>query len=157
MTFLTPWADPSGKGYQLIQSLIAVGSGQALGVGLGGSQQKLFFLPAAHTDFLFAVIGEELGFVGSLAVVALFLILLWRGVAIARRVAHDTFLFSFAVGLCALLVIPAFLNLGVVTGILPTKGMVLPFMGYGGSALITCMTAAGLLLAVGRHGQQMQE
>jgi len=151
MSFLSPWEDASGKGYQLIQSLIALGTGQFTGVGLGASQQKLFFLPAAHTDFIFAVIAEELGFLGCVGVVAAYVVLLWRGLRIAKRVADNTFAFALAVGLTALIVVPALLNMGVVTGLLPTKGMVLPLLGYGGSSIITSMIAVGLLLGIARQ------
>lgn len=150
VSFLSPFADASGKGYQLIQSLIAVGTGQLYGVGLGGSQQKLFFLPAAHTDFIFAVISEELGFVGGLVTIFGFLVVMWRGLLIARAVKHDTFLFGLAVGLTMIIVAPALLNVGVVIGLLPTKGMVLPLVGYGGSSLIACMGVVGLLLGIRR-------
>jgi cell division protein FtsW len=148
--FLSPFADASGKGYQLIQSLIAVGSGQVLGVGLGGSQQKLFYLPAAHTDFIFAVIAEELGFVGCAVVITLFLVFFWRGLRLARRFQHESFAFGLAIGLTALIVIPAFLNMGVVLGLLPTKGLVLPLVGYGGSSLIASLAAVGFLLGLAR-------
>jgi len=148
--FLSPFSDASGKGYQLIQSLIAVGSGQWTGVGLGGGQQKLFYLPAAHTDFIFAVIGEELGLIGCLLVVTLFLLFFWRGIRLARRFSHDTFAFSLAIGLTCLIVVPAFLNMGVVLGLLPTKGLVLPLVGYGGSSLIASLAAVGLLLSLAR-------
>ncbi|MBX7145276.1 MAG: putative lipid II flippase FtsW [Oligoflexia bacterium] len=151
VSFLAPWEDASGKGYQLIQSLIAVGTGQATGLGLGGSQQKLFFLPAAHTDFIFAVVAEELGFVGSICLLAIFLVLMWRGLRLAASLVDDTFAFSLAVGLTLLLVAPALLNIGVVIGLLPTKGMVLPLVGYGGSSIVTCLAAVGLLLALKRH------
>lgn len=153
VSFLSPFADASGKGYQLIQSLIAVGTGQVSGVGLGSSQQKLFFLPAAHTDFIFAVIAEELGFIGGVLVIAAFLVILWRGLALARSVGHDTFLFAAAVGLTLLIVVPALLNVGVVIGLLPTKGMVLPLVGYGGSSLMTCMAVVGLLLGIRREAR----
>lgn len=148
VSFLSPFSDAAGKGYQLIQSLIAVGSGQLVGLGLGGSQQKLFFLPAAHTDFIFAVISEELGFVGGMCVISAFLLLMWRGLMIARKVRHDTFLYSLAVGLTMMVVAPALLNVGVVVGLLPTKGMVLPLVGYGGSSLIACMGVVGILLGI---------
>ncbi len=154
LSFMTPWSDASGRGYQLIQSLIAIGTGQVYGVGLGESQQKLFFLPAAHTDFIFAVIAEELGFVGCVAVVFLFLVILWRGVKVARKVASDTFRFSLAVGLTLLIIVPAFLNMGVVTGLLPTKGLVLPLIGYGGSSLITSLSGLGVLLSIARQSNQ---
>lgn len=150
LSFLSPWSDASGRGYQLIQSLIAVGSGQLSGVGLGGSQQKLFFLPAAHTDFIFAVIGEELGFVGCIAVLFLFILFLWRGFVLAEKLADDSFAFALAVGLTLLIFLPAVLNVGVVTGLLPTKGLVLPLIGYGGSSLVSALAAVGLLLGLGR-------
>lgn len=150
VSFLSPWADASGKGYQLIQSLIAVGTGQVSGVGLGASQQKLFFLPAAHTDFIFAVICEELGFIGALVVLFAFLIILWRGLLIASKLCEDTFAFCLAVGITMVIVLPALLNVGVVIGLLPTKGMVLPLVGYGGSSLIACLIAVGILLSLRR-------
>jgi cell division protein FtsW len=156
VSFLSPFADASGKGYQLIQSLIAVGTGQVWGVGLGGSQQKLFFLPAAHTDFIFAVISEELGLVGGLAVIVAFLVILWRGLLLAKSVRGDTFLFALAVGLTMMIVAPALLNVGVVVGVLPTKGMVLPLVGYGGSSLMACMAVVGLLIGIKRDADRVQ-
>lgn len=153
-SFLSPFADASGKGYQLIQSLIAVGTGQISGVGLGDSQQKLFFLPAAHTDFIFAVISEELGFIGGVVLILSFFVLLWRGLLIASQNAEETFAFSLAVGLTLLIVAPALLNVGVVLGLLPTKGMVLPLVGYGGSSMVTSLLAVGLLLSLKRHHQR---
>lgn len=144
--FLDPFRDPTASGYQLIQSLIAVGSGGLLGVGLGASKQKLFYLPAAHTDFIFAVIAEELGILGALFVILLFLVIAVRGIIIARRLALDPFLSSLAIGLTALIVLPAFLNMGVVLGLLPTKGMVLPLVGYGGSNVLVNLLAMGILL-----------
>lgn len=149
-SFLSPWADPSGSGYQLIQSLIAVGTGKIAGVGLGESQQKLFFLPAAHTDFIFAVIGEELGFIGCVTLMMFFLLFLWRGLRIANRVAEDTFAFALSIGLTLVIALPALVNTGVVTGILPTKGMVLPLIGYGGTSIVASLIAVGLLLAISR-------
>ena len=151
VSFLNPFSDASGKGYQLIQSLIAVGSWQVVGVGLGESQQKLFFLPAAHTDFIFAVISEELGFIGGLAVVFGFLIILWRGLLLAKYLRGDTFLFALTVGLTMIIVAPALLNVGVVIGVLPTKGLVLPLVGYGGSSLMACLAVVGLLIGIRRE------
>ena len=150
LSFLSPFDDPQGAGYQLNQSLIAVASGQLSGVGLGASQQKLYFLPAAHTDFIFAVIAEELGFAGAVVIILTFLFLLWRGFKISARLAADPFVFSLAVGLTLLLVIPAFFNVGVVIGVLPTKGLVLPLIGYGGSSLISSLATVGLLLSLAR-------
>lgn len=150
LTFLAPWDEPKGKGYQLIQSLIAVGSGRLTGQGLGSGQQKLFYLPAAHTDFIFAVIAEELGFIGCLGVLVLFGLLLWRGILIAGRLADNIFAYSLAIGVTALLVVPAFLNMAVVTGLLPTKGLALPLISYGGSSLSASLMAVGILLALSR-------
>lgn len=150
LAFTAPWSDASGRGYQLIQSLIAIGSGHVSGVGLGAGQQKLFFLPAAHTDFIFAVIAEELGFIGCLVPIVLFLLVLWRGLALAVNLAEDSFSFTLAIGLTGLIVVPAMLNIGVVTGLLPTKGLVLPLVGYGGSSMVACLCAIGLLLALTR-------
>ena len=154
LSFLSPMRDMQGKGYQLIQSLIAVGTGHLSGVGLGGSQQKLFFLPAAHTDFIFAVVAEELGFIGAVVVLLCFLVFLGRGLAIASRLADDTFSYVLAVGLTLLIVGPALLNMGVVTGLLPTKGLVLPLVGYGGSSLIASLVTVGMLLALARDFRQ---
>ncbi len=151
MNFLNPWEDIGGKGYQLYQSLVAVGSGKFFGLGLGESQQKLFFLPAAHTDFIFAVVAEELGLIGCFMLIALFVVVLWRGLRIALRASHDTFAFSLAMGMTLLVVLPATLNMGVVTGLLPTKGMVLPLFGYGGSSIMASLGAIGVLLAVTRR------
>jgi cell division protein FtsW len=150
ISFMSPMEDASGKGYQLIQSLIAIGSGKLSGVGLGASQQKLFFLPAAHTDFIFSVIAEELGFIGAAIIIVLFLMFLIRGLSLAAKLIDDTFSFSLTVGLTLLIVIPAFLNIGVVMGLLPTKGLVLPLLGYGGSSLLSSLLVVGLLLALTR-------
>ena len=149
-SFLSPWDDAQGSGYQLLQSLIAVSTGSFTGVGLGASQQKLHFLPAAHTDFIFAVIGEEAGLFGCLFVVALFLIILWRGVKISQQFADDTFPFTLGVGLTMLIVLPAMINIGVVLGLLPTKGLVLPLVGYGGSSIVGSLLIIGLLLSLTR-------
>ncbi|NLF24198.1 MAG: putative lipid II flippase FtsW [Deltaproteobacteria bacterium] len=148
--FLSPFSDMQGKGYQLVQSLIAVGSGKLWGVGLGSSQQKLFFLPAAHTDFIYAVIAEELGFVGALAVLLVFLLFLWRGLKLAGRFVNDTFSFCLGVGLTLLIAAPALVNMGVVLGLLPTKGLVLPLLAYGGSSLVASLMGVGLMLALAR-------
>ncbi|MEZ4754473.1 MAG: putative lipid II flippase FtsW [Bdellovibrionota bacterium] len=150
ISFLSPWKDASGKGYQLIQSLIAIGSGQVDGVGLGASQQKLLFLPAAHTDFIFAVIAEELGFIGCVVLLSVFIFFFWRGIKLALDHADDTFRFALAVGMTLLIVLPALVNMAVVTGMLPTKGLVLPLIGYGGSSIIASLFAVGILLALAR-------
>ena len=150
-TFLDPFRDPSATGYQLVQSLIAVGSGGIGGEGLGAGKQKLFYLPAAHTDFIFAVIAEELGFLGACGVIALFLLLGAGGFAVARKHLDDPFRASLAVGLTALLVVPAMLNIAVVSGMLPTKGLVLPLVAYGGTAMAVNLAVVGILLSLSRE------
>jgi cell division protein FtsW len=150
MTFLDYNLDPRGDGFQLRQSLIAFGSGGMAGVGLGQSQQKMFFLPAAHTDFIFSVIGEELGLLGALLVLGLFALIALRGFRIA--VAHpERFGALLAFGVTLLLVVQGLLNVGVVLGCLPTKGLVLPFISYGGSAMLLTMAEVGVLLALARE------
>ena len=148
--FLDPWADPRGSGFQIIQSWLALGNGGLLGQGIGGSRQKLFYLPESHTDFIFAILGEELGFVGGLAIVALFAVLVWRGLRIGLR-APDAFGSYLALGITVLLATQTLVNLGVVTGLLPTKGLPLPFISFGGSALLMTMLATGVLLNISQH------
>ena len=148
--FVDPWQDPRGGGFQIIQSWLALGTGGLLGRGLGGSRQKLFYLPEAHTDFIFAIIGEELGFVGATAVLALFVLLVWRGVRIGLR-APDPFGAYLALGITVLLATQTLVNLGVVTGLLPTKGLPLPFISFGGSALVVTMLATGVLLNISQY------
>lgn len=154
-SFLDPWADPFGSGFQLTQALIAFGRGEWLGVGLGASVQKLFYLPAAHTDFLFAVIAEELGLLGVLGVIALFAVLLVRAFGIAQQAeaAGQTYGARLAQGLGLLLVMQAMINMGVNMGLLPTKGLTLPFVSYGGSSLVASCIAAGLLLRLEREAR----
>ncbi len=148
--FMDPWSDPYGSGFQLTQSLIAIGSGELTGVGLGSSMQKLFYLPEAHTDFVFAVLAEEFGLLGSLALVALFAALIWRALLVAKQAAllqrmFQAYLcFGFAVWLGA----QVFINIGVNMGILPTKGLTLPLVSYGRSSLIITLIALGLLLRI---------
>lgn len=148
--FMDPFADPSQSGYQLIQSLIAVGSGGLWGTGLGSGEQKLFYLPAAHTDFIFAMIAEELGLFGAVAVIGLFWVIAVRGLIIAQRLQNDAFCCSLAVGCTVLIVVPAFFNIAVVLGMLPTKGMVLPFIAYGGTGLIVYLATMGILMNLSR-------
>ncbi len=148
--FLDPWADPRGAGFQIIQSYLALGGGGLTGRGLGESKQKLFYLPEPHTDFVFAILGEELGFVGAVVVVALFGLLLWRGVRIGLRAA-DPFGALAALGITAMLATQALVNLGVVVGLLPTKGLPLPFVSFGGSSLLVAMAGVGLLLNISQH------
>ncbi|MGI6680679.1 MAG: FtsW/RodA/SpoVE family cell cycle protein [Bdellovibrionota bacterium] len=148
--FFHPFEDTSGKAYQLVQSLITIAGGGFSGVGLGNSQQKLHFLPASHTDFIFAVVAEELGFLGAITLMTLFICLFYQCMKIVRKTTHDTFAYSLSIGLTSLIFIPAFFNFGVVTGMLPTKGLVLPFIGYGGSNIIATFLIVGLLLAIVR-------
>ena len=147
LTFLDPWKDPQGHGYQTVESLLGFGAGGSFGVGLGESRQKLFFLPAAHTDFVLSIIGEELGFAGVAAVLVLFGVLLWRGVK-AAHAAPDAFGCWLALGLTLLLSLEALVNAGMALALLPTKGMALPFLSYGMTSLIASCIAAGLLLSV---------
>jgi cell division protein FtsW len=149
-TFLDPWADPYNGGFQLTQSLIAIGRGEWFGVGLGASVQKLFYLPEAHTDFLFAVLAEELGLAGVALTLALFLGLIWRSFFIARLAAEAGLKFAayLAAGFGLWLGIQAFINIGVNMGVLPTKGLTLPLMSYGRSSLIVSMAWVGLVLRV---------
>ncbi|HET7921973.1 MAG TPA: putative lipid II flippase FtsW [Gammaproteobacteria bacterium] len=151
--FLNPWSDPFDSGFQLTQSLIAIGRGQWFGVGLGESVQKLFYLPEAHTDFLFAVLAEEFGLLGSLLVIGLYLAFTWRVMVIARRAAAGQQMFAacLAFGLGVWIGLQAFINIGVNMGLLPTKGLTLPMMSYGGSSLIVTCTAVGLILRVDRE------
>ena len=149
LAFLDPWAQSQDAGFQLVQSLIAFGSGGLGGVGLGQSKQKMLFLPEAHTDFIFALVGEELGLVGALAVLALFAVVAVRGFRIAAR-HPDSFASLLAFGLTAVLILSAVVNVGVVLGMLPTKGLPLPFLSYGGSALLATMLEVGLLAALSR-------
>ena len=148
--FLDPWADPYNSGFQLTQSLIAIGRGEWLGVGLGDSVQKLFYLPEAHTDFVFAVFAEEFGLLGSAVLIALFLALLWRVYKLALRAANAERFFEtyLAIGVGTWLGLQAFTNLGVNMGLLPTKGLTLPLVSYGRSSLIVAMLSIGLLLRI---------
>jgi len=150
LTFLDYTKDPQGMGFQLLQSLISFGSGGVAGVGLGHSEQKMFFLPAAHTDFIFSVIGEEFGLIGACVVVTLFVIVGARGFRIAAR-HPDPFASLLAFGTTALIVLQGALNIGVVLGCLPTKGLALPFISYGGSAMLIVLAEAGVLLALARE------
>lgn len=149
LAFLDPWSYSQDIAFQLVQSLIAFGSGGLTGIGLGGSQQKMFFLPEAHTDFIFALIGEELGVCGALAVLALFAVIGMRGFRIALR-HPDRFASLLAFGITLMILLEAVVNAGVVMGLLPTKGLALPFLSYGGSALIATLVQVGILAALSR-------
>jgi cell division protein FtsW len=144
-SFLNPEADPRGKGFQAIQSLIALGTGGLRGLGIGNGRQKLFFLPEPHTDFIFSIIGEELGFIGAFLLICLFGFLVWRGFRVARD-SHHRFEFYAALGFTLLIGIQALINVSVALCLLPTKGLPLPLVSYGGSSLITSLIAVGMLL-----------
>jgi cell division protein FtsW len=148
--FLNPWEDPLGDGFQVIQSLIAVGTGGMLGRGLMAGVQKLFYLPYPETDFIYAVIGEELGLAGATLILACFCVIAWRGLRTAMR-APDRFGAFVALGLTAMISVQAFFNISVVLGLLPTKGIPLPFVSFGGSSLLVSMIGMGILLNVSQH------
>jgi cell division protein FtsW len=149
-SFLDPWADPLGDGFQVIQSLIAVGTGGLFGRGLMAGVQKLFYLPYPETDFIYAVIGEEMGLLGTTLVLACFCVIAWRGMRTSLR-APDRFGAFLALGLTAMVVVQAFFNISVVLGLLPTKGIPLPFVSFGGSSLLMSMIGMGILLNVSQH------
>jgi cell division protein FtsW len=148
--FLDPWQDPLGDGFQVIQSLIAVGTGGMFGRGLMAGVQKLFYLPYPETDFIYAVIGEELGLLGTTVVLGCFCVIAWRGLRTAMR-APDRFGAFLALGLTAMVVVQAFFNISVVLGLLPTKGIPLPFVSFGGSSLLMSMIGMGILLNVSQY------
>jgi len=152
LAFLNPWLDPKGSGFQIIQSQVALGSGGIFGVGLGHSRQKLFYLPAAHTDFIFSIIGEELGLLGTLSIIVLCMIFVRQGVKVIRN-APDKFGYFLSLGLVLMISLRAAINIGVSCGLLPTKGLPLPFISYGGSSLMFDMVAVGILLNVARTGE----
>jgi cell division protein FtsW len=151
--FLHPELDPKGAGFQLLQSLISVGSGGMTGVGLMESRQKLFFLPEAHTDFIYAIIGEELGFIGAVVVLALFAVYGWRGFVAAMK-AGDDFGKFLGLGITTMVVGQALINLSVVLGMMPTKGIPLPFISYGGSSLFAMLLATGVLLNISQQADE---
>ncbi len=149
LAILNPWSDPQGMGFQTIQSYIAIGSGGIFGVGLTQSQQKFLYLPTPHTDYVFSIIGEELGLLGTTLVLVLFFVILWRGILIARN-TRDKMLKFTAVGLTFMIIVQAFLNMGVAIGLMPPKGTTLPFLSSGGSSLVVTITAIGILLAISK-------
>ena len=150
LAFMNPEADPLGDGFQVMQSLIAVGTGGVFGRGLMGGVQKLFFLPEPHTDFIYAVIGEELGLLGSTTVLLCFCVIAWRGVRIAMR-TQDAFGSFIALGVTAMIAVQALLNISVVLGLLPTKGIPLPLVSSGGSSLLISLVGIGVLLNISQH------
>ena len=151
--FFNPFSDPLGAGYQNVQALYALGSGGFGGVGLGNSIQKYEWLPEAHTDFIFAIIGEELGLIGTVSVIAAFLLLAWRGVRASLR-APDSFGALLAGGITAWICIEAFINVGAVTGVIPTTGIPLPFISYGGTSLATSLVGVGILCNISAQGRR---
>jgi cell division protein FtsW len=153
LAFLNPWADPLGDGYHIIQSLLALGSGGLFGVGLGNSRQKLFYLPERHTDFIFAILGEELGLVGAFLVIFLFGVFAYRGFRVAMQ-APDGFGTLLAAGITSMVIFQALINIGVVTGSIPITGITLPFISYGGSSLVPTLGAVGILLNVSRYTRE---
>ncbi|MGE5484950.1 MAG: putative lipid II flippase FtsW [Ignavibacteriales bacterium] len=148
--FLDPWSDPMKSGYHIIQSLYALGSGGLFGMGLGSGRQKMLYLPEAHTDFIFSILGEELGFVGVVAVLSLFFLLAWRGYRIAMT-APDTMSCIMATGITTMIALQAIINIGVVTASLPITGIPLPLVSYGGSSLVFTMAGVGILLNISRY------
>ncbi len=153
LAFLDPWADPLGSGYHIIQALYALGSGGLFGVGFTQSRQKYFYLPERHTDFIYAIVGEELGFVGAAVLVILFALFAWRGYRVALR-APDRMGSLLAVGVTTMVVLQAVVNIGVVTDSLPITGITLPFVSFGGSSLVFSLCGVGILLNVSRHARR---
>lgn len=153
LAFLDPWGDPQGSGYQILQSYFALSGGGLVGLGVGGSLQKLFFLPGAHTDFIFAVIGEELGFVGTTAVLGLLALFLVCGFRVAIA-AQDLFSKYLVCGLVGMIGLEAMVNIAVVTGLLPTKGLPLPFISYGGTSMVMNLVACGLIFQASQHAER---
>jgi cell division protein FtsW len=153
VVFMDPWADPQGDGYQIVQSLIAFGSGGVNGLGFAQSKQKMFFLPFGHSDFIFSIVGEELGLVGALIVVFLFGVLMWRGIRTALN-APDRFGMLLATGIVTCIVAQALFNMSVVLSLVPNKGIPLPFISYGGSSLVPTLAAVGVLLNISQQSEQ---
>ncbi|MBM7715581.1 stage V sporulation protein E [Siminovitchia sp. FSL H7-0308] len=151
-SFLDPWQDPLNSGFQIIQSLYAIGPGGLFGLGLGQSRQKFFYLPEPQTDFIFAILSEELGFIGGSFVILLFALLLWRGIKIALG-APDLYGSFLAVGIISMIAIQVMINIGVVTGLMPVTGITLPFLSYGGSSLTIMLMAVGVLLNISRYAR----
>ncbi|MGM0436875.1 MAG: stage V sporulation protein E [Bacillota bacterium] len=151
--FLNPWEDPLDSGYHIIQSLLALGTGGFFGVGIGNSKQKFLYLPEPGTDFIFAVLGEELGFLGVLIVIVLYLLLFWRGIRTAHR-APDVFGTLLAIGITTMITIQVFINIGVVSATIPVTGITLPFISYGGSSLLIMLSGVGILLNISSYSKK---
>jgi len=147
LNFIDPWKDAADAGYQLIQSFLALGSGGLTGLGLGQSRQKTLYMPEPHNDFIFSIIGEEVGLIGCLFIIALFLIFIWRGVRVAMN-AKDTYGKLLAMGITSIIAVQAIINIAVVTGSMPVTGVPMPFISYGGTSLVINLTAMGILLNI---------
>lgn len=154
--FMNPWADPSGDSYQLIQSIYALGSGGFFGVGLGNSRQKALFMPEPHNDFIFAILGEEFGFIGCIFVILLFMYLIYKGVYIAIK-AKDNYGFLLATGIVSIISIQAVINIAVVSGSMPVTGVPLPLISYGGTSLVINLIALGVLLNISRQSKDVSK
>lgn len=154
VSFLNPWAYAQDEGWQIIQSLYAIGSGGLFGVGLGNSKQKYLYIPEPQNDFIFAIIAEELGFVGCAVIILLFAVFVWRGIVIAMK-APDMYGSLIAVGITTLVAVQAVINIAVVTGSIPTTGMALPFISYGGTSLVILLVAVGIVLNISRAGSKV--
>jgi cell division protein FtsW len=152
LNFLNPWKDPAGDGYQLIQSFYALGAGGVTGLGLGQSRQKTLYMPEPHNDFIFSIIGEELGLIGCLFIIALFVFFVWRGIKVAMK-AKDTYGTLLAIGITSIIAVQAIINIAVVTGSMPVTGVPMPFISYGGTSLVINMMAMGILLNISRQTQ----
>ncbi|MCR1949717.1 stage V sporulation protein E [Clostridium sp. DSM 100503] len=152
LNFLNPWKDPAGDGYQLIQSFYALGAGGITGLGLGQSRQKTLYMPEPHNDFIFSIIGEELGLIGCLFIVALFVFFVWRGIKVAMK-AKDTYGTLLSIGITSIIAVQAIINIAVVTGSMPVTGVPMPFISYGGTSLVINMMAMGILLNISRQVQ----
>lgn len=150
LIFLNPWSDPQGKGFQIIQSLIAIGSGRVWGLGISNSKQKFFYLPMQHTDFIFPIIAEEMGFIGSIGILLLFFLFLWFGLRLTLAMKQP-FTFFTSLGFVIFITLQAVINIMVATGLLPTKGLGLPFMSYGGSALMAVFAMVGFIINFARR------
>lgn len=150
LSFLDPWADPLGSGFQIIQSLYAIGPGGVFGSGIGGSIQKHFYLPEPQTDFIFAIFGEEFGFLGSILLLGLFLLIIYEGIQIALQ-CEDTYLSYVSIGLISMFAIQVMINLGVVVGLFPVTGITLPLVSYGGSSVIVMLSCFGMIISNTKH------
>lgn len=150
LNFVNPWKDAAGNGYQLIQSFYALGAGGVTGLGLGQSRQKTLYMPEPHNDFIFSIIGEELGLIGCLVIISLFVIFIWRGISIAMR-TKETYGSLLAIGITSVIAVQAIINIAVVTGSMPVTGVPLPFISYGGTSLVINLTAMGVLLNISRQ------